>query len=126
MTWATVEKWAGRVSALTLLGGALLWAMGELPKKVKPASEHYVDQKVEPVQRSTNNSDYQIAVEGIAWAKRETGKGVDSEHTPEYIQQQLCGSKLSGFEGYFRIYQRVTGHKHPTEKTRCDGGQPGE
>jgi len=116
--FSTLEKWAGRVSILGILGGALVWFISEIPKPWKPASEQYVEDRVIPVERDSKVSVYQIVVEGIAWGNRHLADP-DSEHKPDYIHGQLCGNAMEGWEGYYRIFERVTGGKHHTEGARC-------
>jgi len=111
----TAEKWAGRVSALTILLAALGWAFGQFPKEIKPASERYVDEKVEPIDQLA----YDSAVKGISWANDE--KTINSgKYTAEYLHEQLCGNRKRKITGYYRTYERITGSKHPAEGARCD------
>ncbi len=113
-----VQKWGGLASAViavVLLGDKIAeW----LPDSAKPASKQFVADTVEPIQQDTKASLYQLSVEGIAWAHAKQLE-TDSSYTPEYLREQLCGSEVTGFEGYYRIYKRATGTKH--ERDDCDG-----
>jgi len=96
----------------------LLWDKIDIPDYIDPVTEQELTVRVNPLEQSANNSDYQMAVEGISWAARQ---GEDSQHSPEYVHEQLCGSMVTSFEGYYRTYQRVTGTKHPSEGEKCSG-----
>jgi hypothetical protein len=109
----------------TVLGAAfvcgwwLLQHKNEIPDNLEPATIQNLEDRVDPIQRSADNLDYQMAVEGIGWARGKLGID-DDEHSDKYLHEQLCGNRNSNVEGYYPIYRRVTGGAHPTEQGRCD------
>ncbi|GAF79342.1 unnamed protein product [marine sediment metagenome] len=103
---------------------AFWWMMqpsndSKIPDEYEPVSVAEVNAKIAPVQRAANNSDYDMATKGISWSRNKLGVDGD-DYTEEYLHEQLCGNKIKNIEGYYPIYQRVTGTKHVTEGSRCE------
>jgi len=131
MTWQKMRSWSWIVPSL-----AASWLLldkvtsVEVPDSITPATIERVialdneirDElsiKLAPLEQTARSLSYDAAVKGISWGLGELER-MNRRHTDEYVHEQLCGNKITSVEGYYRMYERGTGSKHPTEANSCD------